>query len=98
MQKPVLLCLLPLLATAACSPHDFYDRPGDWLPSGANAANLAVMVADPLDLVRGVDTRGADGQEMETAITRWRAGKPKRLLDAGPIMPSGSSSGTGAPN
>ena len=51
-------CLLAgLLLLAGCNQLDPYHRQGMWEPSGANAANLAAMVADPRDLIRGRESR-----------------------------------------
>ncbi|MBV8093974.1 MAG: hypothetical protein JO110_12200 [Acetobacteraceae bacterium] len=44
---------LGLLLLAGCAASDPYRRPGTWQPNGAVAGNLAVMLQDPYDLVRG---------------------------------------------
>ena len=49
-----LMALSLPLALAACAMEDPLTRPGLWQPIGANATNLAAMVADPQDLVTGV--------------------------------------------
>lgn len=48
-----------LLLLAGCTSRDPYYRTDVWRPTGANAANIAAMAADPHDLIRG---RGDDRQ------------------------------------
>ncbi len=76
-----LMALSLPLALAACAMEDPLTRPGLWQPIGANATNLAAMVADPQDLVTGVPDRTADGQLAAAAVARYRAGKLKDLPD-----------------
>jgi pilus assembly protein CpaD len=47
--------------------------------SCANAVNLGLMVADPLDLVHGRELAPADGIREAEAIARYRADKVKQL-------------------
>ena len=49
-----------LLALAGCDSRDPYLRTDVWQPTGANAGNIAAMVADPHDLISG---RGSDVQK-----------------------------------
>lgn len=42
-----------ILVLAACTSRDPYYRTDVWKPTGANAANLAAMVANPYDLISG---------------------------------------------
>ncbi len=98
MRMVLWLAVLPCIA--GC---DVYDRPGTWVPVGANDANLRAMIADPDDLVTGVADRQADGQVVAAAVARYRTGKVKDLPDAGiskvaPISTStGGSSSASAP-
>lgn len=70
-------------ALAGCTGLDPELRPGEWHPSGANEANLAVMVANPADLAHGASSVGADGPEAVAAVARLRDGKVKALPDSG---------------
>lgn len=59
----------------------------------ASAVNLSLMVADPLDLVRGQPLADADGARMARAIGRYRAGKlpaPPKTSQTAPsaVLPS----------
>ena len=64
----------------ACSPAtDPLYRDGLWQPSHVNHENLAQMVANPSDLVRGTGTTGADGQIASAAVDRLRNDKVKKL-------------------
>ena len=74
-----VLWLLALLPAGGC---DVYQRPGTWVPVGANDANLRAMIADPDDLVTGVADRQADGQVVAAAVARYRSGQVKGLADA----------------
>ena len=56
MSRPLVLCLAiaaSALSLTGCKSRDPYYRTDVWQPDGANAANLAAMVADPHDLIRG---------------------------------------------
>ena len=65
---------------AACTPAtDPLYRDGLWQPSHVNRANLAEMVANPSDLVRGTGTTGSDGQIAANAVDRLRNDKVKKL-------------------
>ena len=75
--------LLGTLAVAGCSSTDPLTRDGLWHPNGANEANLAAMVADPADLVRGKAAEGSDGQLAAAAVARLRLDRLKRLPDSG---------------
>ena len=56
---------LGLLVLAGCAAIDPYRRPGMWQPSGAPTGNLAVMLENPYDLVRG---RGQRAPSPKTGI------------------------------
>lgn len=66
------LSVLFLLTAAGCAEFDPYHRAGMWRPSGANAANIASMVARPGDLVSGRGERQGDGQRAASAVQRMR--------------------------
>ncbi|TWA66350.1 pilus assembly protein CpaD [Azospirillum brasilense] len=46
----------------------------------SNQRNLALMLADPRDLVQGRETAPADGQRMAGAVQRYRADKVKPFV------------------
>jgi hypothetical protein len=71
-----------LLALAACAELDPYSRVGTWQPEGVNDRNLAAMVANPADLLRGHGASGADSPLAIAAANRLFAGRPKPLPDA----------------
>jgi len=80
-----------VLALAGCEDLDPYHRPYAWHPTGAVQANLAAMVANPNDLIRGRGETRADGVLSETAVSRVRQEKGKALLNPG----AGASGGGG---
>ncbi len=83
MTRPLSLAALALSgALAGCTTLDPLTREGLWHPSGANEANLAAMVADPADLVRGKDYEGTDGQMAAAAVARLRVNRVKQLPDS----------------
>ena len=88
--------LILFLVLAGCAAEDPLNRPGLWHPVGANDANLAVMVADPNDLVTGVVDQRMDGQVAAAAVARYRAGKVKDLPDSN-IAQFGPAAATGTP-
>ena len=57
---PLVLLLLGAGSLGGCARLDTYNRPYTWHPSGANAANLAAMVAHPADLQLGHGSYGSD--------------------------------------
>ncbi|MGI4941903.1 MAG: CpaD family pilus assembly lipoprotein [Janthinobacterium lividum] len=89
------MVLLGVLAIASCTSTDPLTRDGLWQPSGANEANLAAMVADPADLVRGKEAEGSDGQRAAAAVARLRLDRVKPLPDSG--IAQFTTTGTGAP-
>ena len=95
-----------LLSLAACNPAmDPLYRDGLFEPVHSNRANLALMVANPTDLVRGTGRATADGQLAAAAVDRLRNDKVKRLpasdVSAVGATSSGennsSAGGSGAP-
>lgn len=102
-----ILCLSSalsfLLATAGCSTvQNPMMREGTWHPTGANAANLAAMVANPHDLAEGQAATGTIGPEAALPVARLRADKVKPLPNNSIVQLGGTttsdtgSSGGGA--
>lgn len=85
-----------ILGLTACQQMDPYSREDTWQPTGANAGNIAAMVADPYDLIRGRGTDKADGKESSLAIQHINSETPKPLLDPGGQTGSGSSGSSGS--
>ena len=82
-----------MLGLAACQDLDPYTRSGTWQPTGANQGNLAAMVANPYDLIRGRGLPATDSKEPTLAINRVSTDAPKPLLDPGGGASGGSSGG-----
>jgi type IV pilus biogenesis protein CpaD/CtpE len=90
-QIPALCGAIVMLGLlGGCEDRDPYRRTDVWYPSGANAGNLAAMVANPNDLIRGHGAQSSDGKEAATAIDHIWADKPKQLPD-----PTGAQGGSG---
>lgn len=86
----VVLAGALLVMLAGCEERDPLRRTDVWYPTGANAANIAAMVANPSDLIRGRGARYGDGTEAAAAVDRLWTDKTKQL----PVM--NDSSGPGA--
>ena len=91
---------LPLVAAAAllagCANRDPYERLDVWRPTGANSANIAAMVANPRDLIRGHGTDRQTTKAQEVATDRIWLDQPKGFSGgAAGSGASGSSSGGG---
>lgn len=82
-----------MLGLGACQDLDPYTRSGTWQPTGANQGNLAAMVANPYDLIRGRGLPASDSKEPTLAINRVSTDTPKPLLDPGGGSGSGLSGG-----
>jgi uncharacterized membrane protein YgcG len=89
--------LAAALCVAACQEMDPYARTDMWQPTGANAGNIAAMVANPYDLIRGRGSDRTDSNEPVLAIHRVDTDHTKALLDPGgdSAASSGSSGGGG---
>ena len=85
-----------VLALAGCEEMDPYHRHDVWYPTGAPQANLAAMVANPNDLIRGRGDGKVDAQRAEMAVTRIRQDKPKILPNPTGGGGSGGGGGGGA--
>ena len=82
MSRIAMLAVPLLLAGAGCAVTDPLLREGLWHPTGANEANLALMVASPSDLVQGVAAPGADGHAAARAVQRLRQDRVRPLPDS----------------
>lgn len=88
---------LALLLLAGCEDADPYRRNDVWYPAGANAGNIAAMVADPHDLIRGRGANWTDAREAGTAVDRVWLDRTKPLLStAGAAPPGGGGGGAAA--
>ena len=87
--------LLGGLLLSGCALTDPDQRPGEWHALNVNAANLAVMVADPHDLEHGATPAvdEADGQMAVAAIDRLHHNKLKELGDTGVAAVKANSTG-----
>lgn len=86
-----LACIASLLALAGCDSRDPYLRTDVWQPTGANAGNIAAMVANPHDLISGRGTPVQNSNEATLAVGHVRSDQPK------PLTPSGGSGGGSPP-
>jgi type IV pilus biogenesis protein CpaD/CtpE len=82
---------LMMIGLSGCDQTEPYRRDGMWQPTGANSLNLAAMVANPNDLIRGRGVRGTPGIEAGPAVTAYWQGKPA------PLPSSSSQSGSTGP-
>lgn len=89
---------LVLPAVTGCAGLGISDRQADWNFTGANQANLARMLDNPTDLVRGRSEPKAGGQMAVAAAVRLRrdAVKPLPSVDTQQISASGSSGASGS--
>lgn len=76
--RMLLSALLPVLALGACAA---YDDEGKWRPTRLNDANLAMMVENPRDLIRGRGATGSVGYTAADAINRFETDSIRRLPD-----------------
>ena len=76
---PLVLLLLGAGSLGGCARLDTYNRPYTWHPSGANAANLAAMVAHPADLQLGHGSYGSDAAPQVAAISAVEQGQAVSL-------------------
>lgn len=77
MSRMTLHCVVLtgiLLFLAGCASRDPYYRTDVWRPTGANAANIAVMAADPHDLIRGRGDTRQLAKAPELAVEKVWAG------------------------
>jgi len=76
---PLVLLLVGAGSLGGCARLDTYNRPYTWHPSGANAANLAAMVAHPADLQLGHGSDSSDAAPQVAAITAVDQGQAAAL-------------------
>ncbi|MGH7117995.1 MAG: hypothetical protein ACREFP_03210 [Acetobacteraceae bacterium] len=95
--------LLPIiLAASGCTMvGNPMMREGTWHPTGANADNLAAMVANPHDLIAGQSASGTVGPEAALPVARLRKDNVKPLpnnaiVDIGGTTTSNSGGGAGS--
>ncbi|HVC63814.1 MAG TPA: hypothetical protein VND19_26030 [Acetobacteraceae bacterium] len=81
--------LASLTVLGGCDQRDPYLRTDVWNPTGANAGNIAAMVADPHDLISGRGTDVQNSNEPALAVGHVWLDQPKSL------SPGGSGGGGG---
>lgn len=90
-----------LVGVAGCGQRDPYMRTDVWRPTGANAANIAAMVANPHDLIAGRGVARQDTKASELAVEHIWSGQSQSLsggATAGSSSappPGGTGSGAG---
>ena len=95
MSRVIRIAALLTVVTAVggCVSRDPYNRTDVWRPTGANSANLAAMVADPRDLLRGHGTTRQSTKASAVAAERLWVDQPKSL----PTASGGGGGGGGSP-
>lgn len=88
---------LPLiLAASGCTmTGNPMMRTGTWHPTGANAANLAAMVANPHDLIEGESASGTVGPEAALPVARLRKDNVKPLPNNSIVDMGGTTTSNG---
>jgi hypothetical protein len=82
MPRGFVPALLAVLLVAGCGAAvDPTQREGTWRPSGANAANLRAMIAEPSHLRQGVSDPTGRGRQATNAIERLEDDELKPLPD-----------------
>lgn len=92
-----LLLAMPFILTG-CADIDPYKREYMWQPEGIANGNLALQVANPMDLVRGRGSDTADGGWAAAAIVRRDSQGPGGgpSLSGADFTPGASSGGGGS--
>jgi hypothetical protein len=75
-----LAAIAGLIALAGCDSRDPYLRTDVWKPTGANAGNIAAMVADPHDLISGHGVGVQNANEPTLAVNHIWLDHPKPIL------------------
>jgi hypothetical protein len=88
--------VMSVMTLTACQEMDPYARTDMWQPTGANAGNIAAMVANPHDLINGRGVTTVDSKASNIAIGHVWSDTPKPLLDPGGASSSGGSAGGAA--
>lgn len=94
MRHPIrrtTVLLATLLLLSGCADRDPYRRTDVWQPTGANAANLAAMVANPHDLAVGHGSSRNLSKAQAAAVDRVWQGTPTAV---GGGAASGGGGGT----
>lgn len=76
------LVLATLLQAGCGMPVDPYSRTDMWTPEGAPIGNLAAMLADPHDLIRGRSETAGNVRRPGAAVERLWLGRPAALPTA----------------
>lgn len=74
-----LVSAICLGTLAGCSNRDPYKRDDVWYPTGSNAANLAIQVADPADLAGGRGNPKQASTAQVKSVNRVFEDTPKAL-------------------
>ena len=85
-----------VMSVGACQMPDPISNESKWNFTGANNANLATMLDDPMDLVQGQSDGHNLGASAVAPIMRLRRDQVKQLPEMETtqgLAPSGSSSG-----
>jgi len=95
------LALAGLLTLSGCDQLDPMLRTDRWQPTGANAGNIAAMVADPRDLISGHGDIFRESNDQGLAVTHIVTDQPKPFTSGGggggsSGGASGASSGSGS--
>jgi len=89
---PAMLLAGTVVTLAGCADLDPYHRQDVWYPTGASHGNVAAMLANPQDMIRGHGDAKVDGAAAEGAITRLRLERAKALLNPGSFTAGGGAS------
>ena len=88
--------VIGVLALAGCDQLDPQLKVDAWRPTGANAGNIAAMVANPRDLVSGHGMIFEDSGAATLAVGHITADQPKPMTGGGGGGSGGGSGGGGA--
>lgn len=88
-----LAAIASLVVLAGCDSRDPFRRTGVWQPSGANAGNIAAMVANPHDLISGRSAAVQNANESALSVNHVWADQPKSLSTGGGGGGGGGASG-----
>ena len=98
MRRPIprtTLLLTGLLLLTGCADRDPYRRTDVWRPTGANAANLAAMVANPHDLAGGQGSSRQLAKAPERAVEHiWTGAGASGAVGGGAAAAGGGGAGT----
>jgi hypothetical protein len=92
-----LLLMGATLAFGGCAATEPWEAQGGWHPRGINDGNLAAMISDPNDLVRGRSTTMTDGYLAAAAVDRLYTGKVKVAPTTSLSTVGGSGGQTASP-